>query len=140
LGICSSKTATRCSITTATRGGAGQPERLVGLIFNKSQNKFQVPAKLRRLIVDLIDKEECVSMGADVKGDAYEVLLENNAQDPTSGAGQYFTPRPLIQVIVDAMARPEIHKFTGALQDQRAHKASFSPPLRSLATHVIMFR
>jgi type I restriction enzyme M protein len=43
-------------------------------------------------------------MSADVKGDAYEGLLEKNAQDTKSGAGQYFTPRPLIQAIVDAMA------------------------------------
>ena len=42
-------------------------------------------------------------MGADVKGDAYEGLLEKNAQDTKSGAGQYFTPRPLIQAMVDCM-------------------------------------
>ncbi|MCL4471230.1 MAG: class I SAM-dependent DNA methyltransferase [Sulfuricella sp.] len=82
----------------------GKQKGLLGLIFNKSQNKFQDPAKLRRLIVDLIDKETWVSMSADVKGDAYEGLLEKNAQDTKSGAGQYFTPRPLIQAIVDAMA------------------------------------
>jgi type I restriction enzyme M protein len=39
-------------------------------------------------------------MSADVKGDAYEGLLEKNAQDTKTGAGQYFTPRPLIQAIV----------------------------------------
>ncbi len=82
----------------------GRQKGLLGLIFAKSQNKFQDPAKLRRLIVDLIDKEQWVSMGADVKGDAYEGLLEKNAQDTKSGAGQYFTPRPLIQAIVDVMA------------------------------------
>jgi hypothetical protein len=82
----------------------GKEKGLLGLIFNKSQNKFQDPAKLRRLIVDLIDKETWVSMSADVKGDAYEGLLEKNAQDTKSGAGQYFTPRPLIQAIVDVMA------------------------------------
>ncbi len=82
----------------------GSQKGLLGLIFSKSQNKFQDPAKLRRLVVDLIDKEEWVSMSADVKGDAYEGLLEKNAQDTKSGAGQYFTPRPLIQAIVDVMA------------------------------------
>ncbi len=46
--------------------------------------------------MDLIEKEIWVSMSADVKGDAYEGLLEKNAQDTKSGAGQYFTPRPLI--------------------------------------------
>jgi type I restriction enzyme M protein len=82
----------------------GKQKGLLGLIFNKSQNKFQDPAKLRRLVADLIDKEQWVSMSADVKGDAYEGLLEKNAQDTKSGAGQYFTPRPLIQAIVDVMA------------------------------------
>jgi type I restriction enzyme M protein len=82
----------------------GAAKGLLGLIFGKAQNKFQDPAKLRRLIVDLIDKENWSAMGADVKGDAYEGLLEKNAQDTRSGAGQYFTPRPLIQAIVEAVA------------------------------------
>ncbi len=82
----------------------GNEKGLLGLIFNKSQNKFQDPAKLRRLIVDLIDKENWSIMSADVKGDAYEGLLEKNAQDTKSGAGQYVTPRPLIQAMVDAVA------------------------------------
>jgi type I restriction enzyme M protein len=77
---------------------------MLGLIFGKAQNKFQDPAKLRRLIVDLIDAEHWSSIGADVKGDAYEGLLEKNAQDTKSGAGQYFTPRPLIQAMVDCIA------------------------------------
>jgi len=82
----------------------GNEKGLLGLIFNKSQNKFQDPAKLRRLIVDLIGSENWSVMSADVKGDAYEGLLEKNAQDTKSGAGQYFTPRPLIQAIVDVIA------------------------------------
>ena len=81
----------------------GKEKGLLGLIFNKSQNKFQDPAKLRRLIVDLIDKENWSIMSADVKGDAYEGLLEKNAQDTKSGAGQYFTPRPLIRAMVDVI-------------------------------------
>ncbi|MDA3789651.1 MAG: class I SAM-dependent DNA methyltransferase [Desulfobacula sp.] len=81
---------------------------LLGLIFMKSQNKFQDPVKLRRLIVDLIDTENWSAMKADVKGDAYEGLLEKNARDTKTGAGQYFTPRPLIQAIVDVMnPRPD---------------------------------
>jgi type I restriction enzyme M protein len=82
----------------------GSEKGLLGLIFNKSQNKFQDPAKLRRVIVDLIDKENWSVMSADVKGDAYEGLLEKNAQDVKTGAGQYFTPRPLIKGMVDAIA------------------------------------
>jgi len=61
-------------------------------------------AKLRRLIVDLIDKEQWSSLSADVKGDAYEGLLQKNAEDVKGGAGQYFTPRPLIAAIVDAVS------------------------------------
>ena len=81
----------------------GNEKGLLGLIFNKSQNKFQDPAKLRRLIVDLIGSENWTVMTADVKGDAYEGLLEKNAQDTKSGAGQYFTPRPLIAAMVEAV-------------------------------------
>jgi type I restriction enzyme M protein len=71
----------------------GNQKGLLGLIFNKSQNKFQDPAKLRRLIVDLIDKETWVSMSADVKGDAYEGLLEKNARRTPSPAPASTSPR-----------------------------------------------
>jgi len=82
----------------------GKKQNLLGLIFGKAQNKFQDPAKLRRVIVDLIDKENWSAMKADVKGDAYEGLLEKNAQDTKTGAGQYFTPRELIKAIVDVIS------------------------------------
>jgi type I restriction enzyme M protein len=82
----------------------GQHKGTLGLIFGKAQNKFQDPAKLRRLVVDLIDAENWTALGVDVKGDAYEGLLEKNAQDTKSGAGQYFTPRALIQAMVDCIA------------------------------------
>ena len=82
----------------------GSEKGTIGLIFAKAQNKFQDPAKLRRLVVDLIDAENWSAMGVDVKGDAYEGLLEKNAQDTKSGAGQYFTPRPLIAAMVDCIA------------------------------------
>ena len=84
---------------------ARQPGTL-GVIFSKAQNKIQEPAMLERLIKELIDSENCLSLSADVKGDAYESLLERNAQDVKTGAGQYFTPRPLIQAIVDVI-RPQ---------------------------------
>ena len=94
-----------CSTTTATRWKSWASRRACSaLIFGKAQNKFQDPAKLRRVIVDLIDAENWSAMGADVKGDAYEGLLEKNAQDTKSGAGQYFTPRALIQAMVDCIA------------------------------------
>jgi type I restriction enzyme M protein len=81
----------------------GRKVGMLGVIFRKAQNKIQDPAKLRRLIADLIDREKWVTLDADVKGDAYEGLLEKNAQDTKSGAGQYFTPRPLIQAVVDCI-------------------------------------
>jgi len=72
---------------------------ILGQIFTKSQNKIQDPAKLYKLI-DMIDKEQWSMMGTDVKGKIYERLLERNAEDVKSGAGQYFTPRPLIKAMV----------------------------------------
>jgi type I restriction enzyme M protein len=84
----------------------GRGSGMLGVIFRKAQNRIQDPAKLRRLVVDLIDRESWLTLDADVKGDAYEGLLEKNAEDVKSGAGQYFTPRPLIRAIVEVM-RPE---------------------------------
>jgi type I restriction enzyme M protein len=85
----------------------GRQPGTLALIFGKAQNKFR-EAKLRRVIVDLIDAEDWSAMGADVKGDAYEGLLERNASleciNIKSGAGQYFTPRALIQAMVDCIA------------------------------------
>ena len=86
--------------------GARQPKKgMLGQIFTKAQNKIQDPAKLYRLI-DMVDDTEWVTMGADVKGDIYEGLLEKNAEDTKSGAGQYFTPRALIRAMVECV-RPE---------------------------------
>ena len=78
---------------------------MLGVIFRKSQNKIQDPAKLKRLI-DLIDAETWTGLDIDVKGAIYEGLLQKNAEDIKSGAGEYFTPRPLIKAIVEVM-RPE---------------------------------
>ena len=82
----------------------GKRPGMLGIIFRKAQNKIQDPSKLRRLIADLIDKETWTSLDADLKGDAYEGLLEKNAADVKGGAGQYFTPRSLISAIVEVMA------------------------------------
>src|ERR1700682_3629619 len=84
----------------------GKGKGTLGVIFSKAQNKIQDPANLRRLIVDLIDREQWMALDVDVKGDAYEGLLEKNAEDVKTGAGQYFTPRPLIRALVEVM-RPE---------------------------------
>ena len=81
----------------------GKQTGMLGIIFRKAQNKIQDPAKLERLIKELIDKEQWTTLDADVKGDAYEGLLEKNAQDVKGGAGQYFTPRALIRAMVDCV-------------------------------------
>lgn len=83
----------------------GKEPGLLGVIFRKAQVKIQDPAKLRRLL-ELIDGESWSGLDIDVKGDIYEGLLQKNAEDTKSGAGQYFTPRPLIKAIVQAM-RPQ---------------------------------
>ncbi|MBI5865848.1 MAG: SAM-dependent DNA methyltransferase, partial [Planctomycetes bacterium] len=81
----------------------GKRPGMLGVIFRKAQNKIQNPANLRRLVADLIDRESWLTLDADVKGDAYEGLLQKNAEDVKGGAGQYFTPRPLIRAIVDCV-------------------------------------
>ena len=83
----------------------GQEQGLLGQVFTKAQNKINDPAKLSRLIA-MVDGTNWVMLDADVKGDIYEGLLERNAEDTKSGAGQYFTPRALIRAMV-ACVRPE---------------------------------
>ena len=65
---------------------------MLGLVFRNAKNKIRNPEKLRLLIVDLIGQTEWTGMSADLKGDAYDGLLEKNARDTKSSAGQYFTP------------------------------------------------
>ena len=74
----------------------------LGTIFRKAQNKIQDPAKLERLI-DMINKESWSALSIDVKGAIYEGLLQKGAESEKKGAGQYFTPRPIIEAIVDVM-------------------------------------
>jgi len=83
----------------------GKSKGILGIIFRKSQNKIQDPAKLKRLI-SLIDEETWVGLDMDIKGEIYEGLLQKNAEDTKSGAGQYFTPRALIQAMVEVV-RPK---------------------------------
>ncbi|MFQ5588680.1 MAG: N-6 DNA methylase [Nitrospiria bacterium] len=83
----------------------GTKKGMLGQIFTKAQNKIQDPAKLSRL-VDMVNDTDWVMLDADTKGAIYEGLLEKNAEDTKSGAGQYFTPRSLIKAMVACM-RPE---------------------------------
>lgn len=75
---------------------------LIGTIFRKAQNKLTDPAKLKR-VVSMIDGETWIGLKVDVKGALYEGLLERNAAEVKSGAGQYFTPRPLIEAMVQVV-------------------------------------
>lgn len=86
----------------------GDEPGMLGAIFFKAQNKIQDPAKLARL-VQMIDAENWISLDTDTKGDLYEGLLQKNAEDTKSGAGQYFTPRVLIQAMVECV-QPEAGK------------------------------
>ena len=83
----------------------GEQGGILGQIFKGAINKVSNAAILYR-IVQMIDKEKWVSMSSDVKGEIYEGLLQKNAEDVKSGAGQYFTPRPLIKAMVKCL-RPE---------------------------------
>jgi type I restriction enzyme M protein len=113
----------------------------LGVIFRKAQNKIQDPAKLKRLIVDLIDNENWSATGVDIKGDAYEGLLAKGAEDVKSGAGQYFTPRALIAAMVDVIqptAKDKVHDpacgtggFLLAAYEYAASQKNLSPTDRT---------
>ncbi len=81
----------------------GRKSGALGRIFHNAQNKIRNAATLKRLVVDLIDKQNWSATKVDIKGDAYEALLEKGAEDVKSGAGQYFTPRALIQAMIECM-------------------------------------
>lgn len=83
-----------------------EQDNLIGTIFTKAQNKIDKPVYLKK-VISMIDEEQWLVMDGDVKGAIYESILEKNGQDKKSGAGQYFTPRPLIQAIVDCV-QPKI--------------------------------
>lgn len=89
----------------ATLEALSQRGGVLSEIFAGAVNKISEAAKLKR-IVNMIGEVNWVSMSTDVKGDIYEGLLEKNAEDTKSGAGQYFTPRPLIRAMVECL-RPE---------------------------------
>lgn len=75
---------------------------IVGTIYSKAQNKIAEPAKLKKL-VSMVDEQTWMGLDVDVKGAIYEGLLQKNATETKAGAGQYFTPRPLIKAIVEVM-------------------------------------
>ncbi|MCC6739346.1 MAG: SAM-dependent DNA methyltransferase [Planctomycetia bacterium] len=88
----------------------GKTQGLLGDIYAGAQSRFNNPVNLKKL-VNLIDETEWTSLEVDVKAAAYEGLLEKAASEGKKGAGQYFTPRVLIQSIVRCMKPdPRAHK------------------------------
>jgi type I restriction enzyme M protein len=77
----------------------GQSPGILGDIYAGAQSRFNNPVNLKRL-VSLIDDTEWTTLGIDVKAAAYEGLLEKAASEGKKGAGQFFTPRVLIESIV----------------------------------------
>lgn len=77
----------------------GKADGILGQIFSKAQSRFNNPVNLKKLI-NLVDETEWTALNVDVKAQAYEGLLEKAASEGKKGAGQYFTPRVLIQSIV----------------------------------------
>ncbi len=83
-----------------------EQDNLIGTIYTKAQNKIDKPVYLQK-VISMINEVQWLIMEGDVKGAIYESILEKNGQDKKSGAGQYFTPRPLIQAMVDCL-QPQI--------------------------------
>lgn len=79
-----------------------QDEGLIGTIFTKASNKIDRPVMLSK-IIEMVAEENWYMMEGDFKGAMYESILEKNGQDKKSGAGQYFTPRALIQAMVEVV-------------------------------------
>src|SRR5437773_6829400 len=76
---------------------------MLGVIFKSARCEIHNPALLKQIIVNLIDKVDWLSLPVDVKGTIYEELLQRSAAESSRGAGQYFTPRPVIQTMCEVM-------------------------------------
>jgi type I restriction enzyme M protein len=76
---------------------------MLGVIFKGARCDIHNPALLKQLIVNLIDKEDWMSLPMVVKGTIYEELLQRSASESTKGAGQYFTTRAVIRTMVEVM-------------------------------------
>lgn len=88
----------------------GQQDKLLGDIFAGALSRFTNPVNLKKLI-SLIDETRWTELNVDVKGEAFEGLLQKAADEGKKGAGQYFTPRILIKAIVECMKPdPRAHK------------------------------
>lgn len=79
-----------------------ESEGIIGTIFTRATNKIDKPVMLAK-VIEMVSSEQWYMMEGDFKGAIYEGILEKNGQDKKSGAGQYFTPRALIQAIVEVV-------------------------------------
>ncbi len=79
----------------------GSKPGMLGVIFKGARCEIHNPALLKQLIVNLLDQVDWLSLPVDVKGTIYEELLARSAQESARGAGQYFTPRPVIQAMCE---------------------------------------
>lgn len=86
----------------STLSALSKKSGIIGAIYTKAQNKISEPSKLKRLI-SLVSEQTWIGLDVDVKGAIYEGLLQKNATETKAGAGQYFTPRPLINAMVEVM-------------------------------------
>lgn len=80
----------------------GKQKGLLGDIFAGALSRFNNPVNLK-MLVGLIDEIQWTELDVDVKAAAFEGLLEKAASEGKKGAGQYFTPRILIQSLVRCM-------------------------------------
>ncbi len=86
----------------------GVKQGMLGVVFKGARCEIHNPALLKQLIVNLLDKVDWMSLPVDVKGTIYEELLSRSAQESSRGAGQYFTPRPVIHAMCEATSlRPD---------------------------------
>lgn len=93
---------------------------IIGTIFTRAANKIDRPVYLKK-VIDMVAEENWYMMEGDFKGALYESILEKNGLDRKSGAGQYFTPRPLIKAIVDCVDP----KITETVADPACGTAGF---------------
>lgn len=93
---------------------------IIGTIFTKAANKIDRPSYLKK-VIELVAEQNWYMMEGDFKGALYESILEKNGLDKKSGAGQYFTPRPLIKAIVDCVDP----KITETVADPACGTAGF---------------
>ena len=97
---------------------------ILGDIFCQPIPRIQNPVNLKKLII-LIDNEDWSSMGVDVQGAAFEGLLERAASEGKKGAGQYFTPRPLIDAIVEVLQPDPLESDDFTISDVACGTAGF---------------